>query len=109
MYLYKQIVDEWLAEALYSARRILKKLRGMGLDGGCSIVKAYVSSRKMDLNEKATVRFETMPGKQIQIRRHSPDYKGCTVFSISYAPCRFGCVAERKLISPKDVTDKGQD
>ncbi len=22
------------------------------------------------------------------------------VFSISYAPCRFGCVAERKLISP---------
>ena len=35
----------------------------MGFDGGYSIVKAYVSSRKMDLNEKATVRFETMPGK----------------------------------------------
>lgn len=32
-----------------------------------------------------------------QIRRH--DYKGCTVFSISYAPCRFRCVAKRKLIS----------
>jgi transposase len=28
---------------------------------------AYVSSRKMDLNEKATVRFETMPGKQGQM------------------------------------------
>jgi hypothetical protein len=27
----------------------------MGLDGGYSIVKAYVSSRKMDLNEKVTV------------------------------------------------------
>ena len=61
---YKQIVDEWLEKALYSALRILEKLREMGFDGGYSIVKAYVSSRKMDLNEKATVRFETMPGKR---------------------------------------------
>ena len=41
----------------------------MGFDGGYSIVKAYVSSRKMDLNEKAKVRFETMPGKQGQMDR----------------------------------------
>ena len=39
----------------------------MGFDGGYSIVKVYVSSRKMDLNEKAKVRFETMPGKQGQM------------------------------------------
>jgi hypothetical protein len=39
----------------------------MGFDGGYSIVKAYVSSRKMDLNEKATVRFETILGKQGQM------------------------------------------
>ena len=39
----------------------------MGFDGGYSIVKAYVNSRKMDLNEKATVRFETMPRKQGQM------------------------------------------
>ena len=32
-----------------------------------SIVKEYVRSRKMDLDEKATVRFETMPGKQGQM------------------------------------------
>ncbi len=57
---YKQIVDEWLEEAPYSALRILEKLREMGFNGGYSIVKAYVSSRKMDLNEKATVRFETI-------------------------------------------------
>ena len=47
---YKQIADEWLAEAPYSALRILEKLWEMGFDGGYSIVKAYVSSRKMDLN-----------------------------------------------------------
>ena len=50
---YKQIVDEWLEEAPYSALRILEKPQEMGFDGGCSIVKAYANSRKMDLNEKA--------------------------------------------------------
>lgn len=35
--------------------------------GKYSIVKEYVRSRKMDLDEKATVRFGTMPGKQGQM------------------------------------------
>ena len=48
---YKEIVDEWLEEAPYSAIRILEKLREMGFDGGYSIVKAYVSSRKKDLDD----------------------------------------------------------
>ena len=30
---YKEIVDEWLEEAPYSAIRILEKLREMGFDG----------------------------------------------------------------------------
>ena len=64
---YKQIVDEWLEEAPYSALRILEKQREMGFDGGQSIEKVYVSSRKMDLNEKVTVRFETTSGKQGQM------------------------------------------
>ena len=45
---YKQVVDEWLEEAPYSAIRILEKLREQGFDGGYSTVKAYVSSRKKD-------------------------------------------------------------
>ena len=49
MDLYKQSVDEWLEETPYSALRILEKLR------------------KMDLNEKAAVRFEIMPGEQGQM------------------------------------------
>ena len=43
---YKQIVDEWLEEVPYSALRILEKLREMGFDGGCSIVKVYVSNHE---------------------------------------------------------------
>ena len=31
---YRQIVDEWLEEARYSAVRILEKLREMGFNGG---------------------------------------------------------------------------
>ncbi len=57
MDMYKQIVDKWLEEAPYSAPR------KMGFEGGCSIVKAYVRSRKMDLNEKAMARFKAMPRK----------------------------------------------
>ena len=64
---YKQQVDQWLEEAPYSAVRILEKLKEQGFEGKYSIVKEYVKSRKMDLDEKATVRFETMPGKQGQM------------------------------------------
>lgn len=64
---YKQQVDQWLEEAPYSAVRILERLKEQGFDGRYSIVKEYVRSRKVDLDEKAMVRFETMPGKQGQM------------------------------------------
>ena len=64
---YKQKVDMWLEEAPYSAVRILEKLQEQGFDGKYSIVKEYVRSKKMDLDEKATVRFETLPGHQGQM------------------------------------------
>ena len=64
---YKQQVDVWLEEAPYSAVRILEKLTEQGFDGKYSIVKEYVRGKKMDLDEKATVRFETMPGLQGQM------------------------------------------
>ena len=64
---YKQQIDQWLEEAPYSAVRILEKLQEQGFDGKYSIVKEYVRGKKMDLDEKATVQFETMPGKQGQM------------------------------------------
>ena len=64
---YKQKIDQMLEEAPYSAVRILEKLQEEGFDGKYSIVKEYVRGKKMDLEEKATVRFETMPGKQGQM------------------------------------------
>ena len=72
---YKQQVDLWLEEAPYSAVRVLEKLAEQGFDGKYSIVKEYVRCKKMDLDEKATVRFETMPGLQGQMDwAHFEDY-----------------------------------
>jgi len=64
---YKNQITVWLEEAPYSAVRILEKLREQGFTGGRSIVREYVRSKKEQLNEKATVRFETMPGLQGQM------------------------------------------
>ena len=64
---YKQLIDMWLEEAPYSAVRIHEKLMEQGCDCKYTIVRQYVATRKADLNEKATVRFETMPGLQGQV------------------------------------------
>jgi len=64
---YKQQMDMWLEEAPYSAVRIYEKLSEEGFEWKYSIVKQYVRVKKMDLDEKATVWFETMPGLQGQM------------------------------------------
>ncbi len=64
---YKPQIDEWLEEASYSAVVIKERLDGQGANCGYSIVKEYVKSKKKELNKKATVRFETMPGLQAQV------------------------------------------
>lgn len=64
---YKHLIDMWLEEAPYSAVRIHEKLVEQGCDCKYTIVRQYVATRKADLNEKATVRFETIPGLQGQV------------------------------------------
>jgi transposase len=64
---YKPQIDVWLEEAPYSAVRVHEKLMEQGFDGKYTIVRDYVKGKKMDNDEKATVRFETMPGLQGQM------------------------------------------
>lgn len=64
---YKHLIDMWLGEAPYSAVRIHEKLMEQGCDCKYTIVRQYVATRKADLNERATVRFETMAGLQGQV------------------------------------------
>lgn len=64
---YKSKIDLLLEEEPYSAVLIHEKLQEMGLDCGYTIVREYVATKKKELNHKATVRFETMPGLQGQV------------------------------------------
>jgi Transposase and inactivated derivatives len=64
---YKEQIDIWLEEAPFSATRILEKIKERGFPGEYSIVKHYVRGKKEQLEEKATVRFETTPGLQGQV------------------------------------------
>ena len=64
---YKEQIDLWLEEAPYSAVRIHEKMQEMGYHGKYTMVRTYVSTKKSELNQKATVRFETMPGLQAQV------------------------------------------
>lgn len=73
---YKEMIDELLAEAPYSAVRIQEIITEHGFDGKYTIVKEYVRGRKKDLNKQATVRFETMPGLQGQVDwAHFPNHR----------------------------------
>lgn len=64
---YKAHISQWLEEAPYSTQRILEKIKEQGYPGSYSIVKQYVCGKKEQLDEKAAVRFETMPGQQGQV------------------------------------------
>ena len=64
---WKEQIDLWLEEAPYSAVRIHEKMQELGYTGKYTMVRTYVSAKKKDLNTKATVRFETMPGLQAQV------------------------------------------
>ena len=64
---YKEQIMLWLEEAPYSAQRIWEKVKEQGFDGGYTVVKQFVRGKKEQLDEKATVRFETMPGLQGQV------------------------------------------
>jgi Transposase and inactivated derivatives len=64
---FKPQIDIWLSEAPYSAVRIKEKLDEIGNTSGYTVIKDYVRSKKKELNNNATVRFETVPGLQAQV------------------------------------------
>lgn len=63
---FRAEVDRLLSEGVWNARVILRELQARGFDGGYSIVRDYVRPRRSLQPSKATVRFETAPGRQLQ-------------------------------------------
>jgi transposase len=63
---YKPFVDRLLEEGVWNAVVICHELRERGYPGGVSILRDYIQPKRVLRKSRATVRFETPPGRQMQ-------------------------------------------
>jgi transposase len=63
---YQPVVDRLLGEGVWNARVILRELQAAGYQGGASMLRAYIAPKRPLRAARATVRFETAPGQQLQ-------------------------------------------
>jgi len=63
---YKQTVDRLLSEGVWNAQVILREIQNEGYVGGYTILREYIQPKRPLRASRATVRFETTPGQQMQ-------------------------------------------
>ena len=63
---YKDLVDDLLAEGVWNGVVIWRELQERGYRGGISILRDYIRPKRVLRKSRATVRFETKPGQQMQ-------------------------------------------
>jgi transposase len=63
---YKEKVDQLLAEGVWNARVILREIQVAGYPGGYTMLRDYIAPKRAIRRGRATVRFETEPGRQLQ-------------------------------------------
>jgi transposase len=63
---YKETVDRLLRENVWNAVVILREIQAEGYEGGITILREYVAPKRALRPSRATVRFETDPGQQLQ-------------------------------------------
>jgi len=63
---FKPLVDELVREGVWNAVVIYRKAQEKGYEGGISILRSYIHPKRPLRVSRATVRFETPPGKQLQ-------------------------------------------
>jgi transposase len=63
---YKPKIDHLLQEGVWNAVVILREIQADGYEGGSTILREYIQPKKVMRPSKATVRFETEPGRQMQ-------------------------------------------
>jgi len=64
--LYKAKVDELLGEGVWNSMVILREIQALGYEGGRTMLRLYIQPKRVLRSGRATVRFETEPGKQLQ-------------------------------------------
>jgi len=63
---YVEQIDGLLAENVWNAMVIFRELQAKGYAGGYTVVREYLQPKRALRPSKATVRFETPPGVQLQ-------------------------------------------
>jgi transposase len=63
---YREQVDTLLTEGVWNAVVIHRNLQADGYTGGASILRDYIGPKRALRPSRATVRFETNPGRQLQ-------------------------------------------
>ena len=63
---YKAKVDKLLSENVWNAMVILREIEADGYDGKITILRDYIRPKRVLRPGRATVRFETKPGQQMQ-------------------------------------------
>jgi len=63
---FKPKVDELLEADVWNAKVILREIQALGYQGGYTILREYIQPKRALRPGRATVRFETAAGKQLQ-------------------------------------------
>lgn len=63
---YKAKVDQLLAEGVWNGVVILREIQALGYTGSRTILRDYIAPKRALRPSRATVRFETEPGRQLQ-------------------------------------------
>jgi len=63
---YKAQIDQLLSEGVWNTVVILREIQAAGYDGKITLVREYVTPKRALRPSKATVRFETPPGRRLQ-------------------------------------------
>ncbi len=63
---YKAQIDQLLKENVWNAMVILREIQADGYTGGIALVRRYIEPKRELRPSRATVRFETDPGEQLQ-------------------------------------------
>jgi len=63
---YKPLIDDLIREGVWNAVVILREIQSRGYTGGYTILRDYIQPKRFLRQPRATVRFETAPGVQMQ-------------------------------------------
>jgi transposase len=63
---YRERIDALLNDGVWNAQVILRELQTVGYSGGVSTLRGYIRPKRPQRSSRATVRFETLPGRQLQ-------------------------------------------